>query len=415
MKSLSILGATGSIGVNTLDVINKHPARFKVVALTAHYNIDLLFQQCLQFTPTYAVVSSKNLAENLQQRLRAESLKTEVLFGRDALAFVASLDEVDTVMAAIVGSAGLLPTLAAIKAKKQVLLANKEALIMAGPLFIEEAQRAQTSLIPVDSEHNAIFQCLHGQVTPGNSCNSLSKIILTASGGALRHKPLEQLPTATPAQACLHPTWSMGRKISVDSATLMNKGFEVIEAYFLFGLSLHQIEVILHPQSIVHSLVEYLDGSLLAQLGSPDMRIPISYALAFPQRINNSVSSLDLLKIGRLDFFEIDEKRYPCLGLAYQALRIGGTATTILNAANEIAVQAFLDGKIYFTDIAKLNQDVLEKIHSRPVSNLSVILEDDNLAREIAKEMILKHYSANSKNAAKRINRPLECITKDTV
>ncbi|MEN9450809.1 MAG: 1-deoxy-D-xylulose 5-phosphate reductoisomerase [Pseudomonadota bacterium] len=402
MKSLTILGATGSIGVNTLDVISEHPTLFNVIALTAHYNIDLLFQQCLKFNPTYAVVGSENLSQNLQQRLRAESSKTEVLFGRDALAFVASLDEVETVMAAIVGAAGLLPTLAAIKAKKQVLLANKEALVMAGPLFIEEAQRAQTTLIPVDSEHNAIFQCLHGQVVPGSTCKSLAKIILTASGGALRHKPLEQLPATTPAQACQHPNWRMGRKISVDSATLMNKGFEVIEAYFLFGLTLDQIEVVLHPQSIVHSLVEYLDGSLLAQLGSPDMRIPISHALGFPERINNSAATLDLLKVARLDFLAIDEKRYPCLSLAYQALRIGGTATTILNAANEIAVQAFLDGKIYFTDIAKLNQDVLEKIHSRPVSNLSIILEDDSLAREIAKEMILKHYSASETKIVRR-------------
>lgn len=402
MKSLTILGATGSIGVNTLDVISKYPTRFRVVALTAHYNIDLLFQQCLRFKPAYAVVSSENLSENLQQRLCAESLKTKVLFGKEALAFVASLDEVDTVMAAIVGAAGLLPTLAAVQAKKQVLLANKEALVMAGSLFIAEAQRAQTTLIPVDSEHNAIFQCLHGQIEPGNVCKSLEKIILTASGGALRHKPLEQLPDSTPTQACQHPNWRMGRKVSVDSATLMNKGFEVIEAYFLFGLASEQIEVVLHPQSIVHSLVEYVDGSILAQLGNPDMRIPISYALAFPERIDNSAARLNLLKVARLDFLKIDEKRYPCLNLAYQALRIGGTATTILNAANEIAVQAFLDGKIYFTDIAKLNQAVLEKIHSRPVSNLNIILEDDNLAREIAKEMILKHYSARQTKRMRR-------------
>jgi len=414
MKSLTILGATGSIGINTLDVISDHPTRFKVIALTAHQNIDLLFQQCIKFNPTYVVVSSKNLSENLQRRLRAKSLKTEVLFGKDALAFVASLDEVDTVMAAIVGAAGLLPTLAAIKSKKQVLLANKEALIMAGPLFIEEAQRANITLLPVDSEHNAIFQCLHGQVAPGSHCKSLSKIILTASGGALRYKSLKQLPETTPEEACQHPNWSMGRKISVDSATLMNKGLEVIEAYFLFGLTLDQIEVVLHPQSIVHSLVEYLDGSVLAQLASPDMRIPISYALAFPERINNAVASLDLLKVARLDFLAIDEKRYPCLNLAYQALRIGGTATTILNAANEIAVQAFLDSKISFTDIAKLNQDVLEKIHSRPVSNLSIILEDDNLAREIAKEMILKHYSGfRNKNGAKKMSQPLTCVIRD--
>ncbi len=393
MKYLTILGATGSIGVHTLDVVAAHPERFKVIALTAHHNIDLLFQQCLKFTPTYAVVGCKKLAEQLTQRLRAVSLKTQVLFGTEALVFVASLEKVDTVMAAIVGAAGLLATLSAIKAKKQVLLANKEALIMAGSLLIEEAQRAQVTLLPIDSEHNAIFQCLHGQFKLGQGPKSVAKVILTASGGALRHQPLAQLSAATPEQACAHPNWRMGRKISVDSATLMNKGFEVIEAYFLFGLSLEQIEVVLHPQSIVHSLVEYCDGSILAQLASPDMRIPISYALAFPQRIHNAAVRLDLLKVGRLDFLAIDEERYPCLALAYQALQIGGTATTILNAANEIAVQAFLQGEIYFTDIAKLNQAVLEKIHSRPASNLDIILEDDNLAREIAKEMILKHYS----------------------
>lgn len=396
MKSLTILGATGSIGVQTLDVISEHPKRFKIIALTAYKQIDRLFHQCVKFNPVYAVVSNETLAENLQQRLRAASVKTEVLYGSDALAFVASLDEIDTVMAAIVGAAGLLPTLAAIKAKKQILLANKEALIMAGPLLIEEAQHAQVTLLPVDSEHNAIFQCLcaQDQHELGKVGKNITKVILTASGGALRDKSLEELVVATPAEACEHPTWNMGCKISIDSATLMNKGFEVIEAYYLFGLSLKQIEVVLHPQSIVHSLVEYPDASMLAQMASPDMRIPISYVLAWPQRINNSAKSLDLLKIGRLDFLPIDEERYPCLGLAYKALQIGGTATTILNAANEIAVQAFQEGKIYFTDIAKLNHAVLEKIHSRPASNLNIILEDDNLAREIAKEMILKHYSA---------------------
>ena len=403
MKSLCILGATGSIGTHTLDVISEHPLHFKVVALSAHYNIDLLFQQCLKFTPRYAVVRSQSLAEDLRKRLLAVALKTEVLFGEEALNFIASLDTVDTVVAAIVGAAGLFPTLAAIQSKKQVLLANKEALIMAGPLLIEEALRAKISLIPIDSEHNAIFQCLHGQVTPGNCGNTLKKIILTASGGALRHKPFDQLQRATPAQASQHPNWTMGQKISIDSATLMNKGFEVIEAYFLFGLSPDKIEVVLHPQSIVHSFVEFLDGSLLAQLGHPDMRIPISYALAFPERLSNAAFSLNLLKVGRLDFLPMDENRYPCLGLAYRALQIGGTATTILNAANEIAVQAFLEGKIYFTDIAKLNQEVLEKIHSRPISDLHVILEDDNLAREIAKEIILKHYSLNAKNTVKSV------------
>ena len=252
MKYLTILGATGSIGVHTLDVIAAHPERFKVIALTAHHNIDLLFQQCLKFTPAYAVLGCKKLAEDLTRRLRSASLKTEVLFGTEALVFVASLEKVNTVMAAIVGAAGLLPTLSAIKAKKQVLLANKEALVMAGSLLIEEARRAQVTLLPVDSEHNAIFQCLHGQFELGRASKRLSKIILTASGGALRHKPLAQLQAATPAEACAHPNWSMGRKISIDSATLMNKGFEVIEAYFLFGLSLEQIEVVLHPKSLIH-------------------------------------------------------------------------------------------------------------------------------------------------------------------
>lgn len=387
MKSLTILGATGSIGVHTLDVIGQHPDRFKVIALTAHHNIELLFKQCIQYTPDYAVVSTEALAENLQQRLQERSLKTDVLFGPKALAEVASLTEVDTVMAAIVGAAGLLPTLAAIKAKKQVLLANKEALVMAGPLFIEEAMQSDVTLIPIDSEHNAIFQCLYGRFETGIPPKELSKIVLTASGGALRNKPLAQLQKTTPLEACQHPNWTMGQKITIDSATLMNKGFEVIEAYFLFGLPLAQIEVVLHPQSVVHSLVEYYDGSMLAQLGSPDMRIPISYALAWPERLTNSAPCLDLLQVARLDFKPIDKERYPCLDLAYQALKIGGTATTILNAANEVAVQAFLEGKINFTDIAKLIKQVLEKIHSRSVSSVEVILEDDSLARAVALEM----------------------------
>ncbi|WP_218813499.1 1-deoxy-D-xylulose-5-phosphate reductoisomerase [Rickettsiella endosymbiont of Dermanyssus gallinae] len=388
MKALTILGSTGSIGVNTLDIIGQHPDRFKIIALTAHHNIELLFKQCIQYKPTYVVVSTEKLADNLQQRLRERSLSTEVLFGAKALADVASLSEIDTVMAAIVGAAGLLPTLSAIKAKKQVLLANKEALVMAGPLFIEEAKRSQITLLPIDSEHNAIFQCLYGSFEPGIPPKEVSKIILTASGGALRNKPLAQLKETTPLEACQHPNWVMGRKISIDSATLMNKGFEVIEAHFLFGLSPDQIEVVLHPQSIIHSLVEYLDGSMLAQLGSPDMRIPISYALAWPERLENAAARLDLLKVAQLDFKPIEAARYPCLDLAMQALKIGGTATTILNAANEIMVQAFLEGKIRFTEIASLNQQVLEKIHSRPVVSVEVILEDDSLARAVALEMV---------------------------
>ncbi len=388
MKSLAILGATGSIGVHTLNIIEQHPDRFKVIALTAHHNIELLFKQCIQHTPAYAVVSTEKLAENLQRRLQDQSLKTEVLFGPKALADVASLAEVDIVVAAIVGAVGLLPTLAAIKAKKQVLLANKEALVMAGPLLIEEAKRSQATLLPIDSEHNAIFQCLYGKFELGVAPKEVAKIILTASGGALRDKPLAKLDETTPQEACQHPNWMMGQKISIDSATLMNKGFEVIEAYFLFGLALDQIEVVLHPQSIIHSLVEYRDGSVLAQLGYPDMRIPISYALAWPERLTNAAPSLDLLKLTRLDFHAVDEQRYPCLRLAMQALTLGGTATTILNAANEVAVQAFLERKIKFTEIAHINQQVLEKIHSRPVSSVGMVLEDDSLARAVALELV---------------------------
>jgi 1-deoxy-D-xylulose-5-phosphate reductoisomerase len=394
MKSLSILGATGSIGMHALDVISQHPERFRVLALTAHANIELLFKQCLHHVPTYAVVSTEELADNLQRRLQKQSVKTTVLFGAKALDYVASLAEVDTVIAAIVGAAGLLPILAAIKARKQVLLANKEALVMAGPLFIKEAQCSQAMLLPIDSEHNAIFQCLQGNFAVGIPPTGLSKIILTASGGAVRDKPLSQLKETTPHEACQHPNWRMGQKISVDSATLMNKGFEVMEAHFLFGLALEQIEVVLHPQSIIHSFIEYPDGSLLAQLANPDMRIPISYALAWPERLTNAAPRLDLLQVARFDFKPIDAERYPCLGLAIQALKIGGTATTILNAANEIGVNAFIAGKINFTDIARFNKHVLEKIHARPVTSLEVILEDDSLAREIALEMIQKSYGA---------------------
>ncbi len=388
MKTLAILGATGSIGLQTLNIIAQHPDQFKVIALTAHHNIDLLFKQCIQYTPAYAVVSTEALANDLQKRLRERSLRTEVFFGPEALAVVASLAEVDLVMAAIVGAAGLLPTLAAIKAKKQVLLANKEALVMAGPLLIEEAKRSNVTLVPVDSEHNAIFQCLYGRFEAGISPKEVSKVILTASGGAVRNKPLVQLQKITPFEARQHPNWTMGQKISIDSATLMNKGFEVIEAHFLFGLTCEQIEVVLHPESIIHSLVEYCDGSLLAQLGNPDMRIPISYALAWPERLTNSAPRLDLIKLAQLNFESVDKKRYPCLDLAYRALAIGGTATTILNAANEIAVQAFLAEKIKFTDIAQLNKQVLEKIHSRPVTCVEMILEDDGLARAVALELI---------------------------
>lgn len=400
MKHLTILGATGSIGTQTLEVIRQHPSRFKVVALTAHQNLKRLQEQCLEFQPFYAVVDTKEQAALLQLQLQANAITTQVLFGCKGLEYVASLPEVDTVMAAIVGAAGLLPLFAAILAKKQILLANKEALIMAGSLVIKEARNANIEIIPVDSEHNAIFQCLHhDKPILGQKPQDLSKVILTASGGAFRDRPQAQLEYVTPDEACRHPNWSMGKKISVDSATLMNKGFEVIEAAILFGLNAEQIEVVLHPQSLVHSFVEYVDGSVLAQLAPPDMRIPISYALAWPRRLSNPAKMLNIHQMTKLEFFPVNFNRYPCLNLAYHALRQGGTATTILNAANEVAVAAFLAGKIKFTDIAYFNQQTIQTMRSRPAESIKIILDDDRLAREMTQALILKSYGLVSDTA----------------
>jgi 1-deoxy-D-xylulose-5-phosphate reductoisomerase len=390
MIGLTILGSTGSIGINTLKVVESYPERFRIIALTAHHNAEVLYAQCLRYQPRYAVLANMDAAQKLQQRLRAAHSPTEVLAGADDLARVAGLDEADYVMAAIVGAAGLLPTLAAVRAGKRVLLANKEALVVMGALFIEEVRSQQAVLLPVDSEHNAIFQCLPTDFKPGIDVAAVEKILLTASGGPFRQTPLAQLAQVTPEQAYTHPIWNMGRKISVDSATLMNKGLEVIEAHWLFGLPLSKIEVLLHPQSIVHSLVEYRDGSLLAQLGQPDMRTPIAHALAWPERIQSGVARLDLTQTGRLDFAAIDLERYPCLGLAYQALTAGGTATAILNAANEVAVQAFLDKQVAFTDIFAIIADVLQRVASHPADNLEVILADDRQAREIAQGLVAK-------------------------
>ena len=337
-QRITVLGATGSIGVNALDVIARHPDRYEVFALTGNRREDVLFDQCRLFHPQFAVTNSAESAQQLQARLVKHGISTEVLSGVNGLTAVSAMPEVDTVLAAIVGAAGMLPTLAAVNAGKRVLLANKEALVMAGQVFMTAVASARTTLLPIDSEHNAIFQCLDNPRSEGLLSTGVRRIILTASGGPFRTTPMDVLKTVTPDQACAHPNWVMGRKISVDSATLMNKGLEVIEARWLFGMPPDRIDVVVHPQSVIHSLVEYVDGSTLAQLGNPDMRTPIAYALAYPERVDAGVNALDMLKISQLTFESPDLERFPCLSLAYQALRSGGDACALLNAANEVAV-----------------------------------------------------------------------------
>lgn len=383
---LTVLGSTGSIGKNTLDVVALHPDRYQVVALTAHSNWELLLEQCQRFKPQYAVVLREQAAEQLTNAIHESGLATEVLYGPKALEQVATLETVDTVMAAIVGAAGLLPTFAAVQSGKRILLANKEALVMAGELFMREAKKRHAEIIPVDSEHNAIFQCMPSGFMPGMLPLGVQSITLTASGGPFLTTPLDQLPSITPEQACAHPKWVMGKKISVDSATMMNKGLEVIEAHWLFGMPPEKIKVVIHPQSIVHSMVSFKDGSSLAQLGPPDMRVPIATALAWPERIASNVQSLDLTKVSKLEFLPLDLNRFPALSLAYQALKAGGTASTYLNAANEIAVEAFLAGKIAYLDIAKTVETVMNKLVASSASTLEEILAADQLAREMAKE-----------------------------
>lgn len=388
MKNITVLGATGSIGLSTLDIIARHPEEFRVTALTAHKNIDALFELCKKHQPEYAVVTDENNTKVLRDKLKDQSLKIEVLTGNAGLEQVASLSQVDTVMGAIVGAAGLLPTLAAVKSGKCVLLANKEALVMAGSLFMQEVRKHHATLLPIDSEHNAVFQCLPPDFKMGECNSKINQIILTASGGAFRDLPLTELSKVTPAQAIQHPNWKMGPKITVDSATMMNKGLEVIEAHWLFGVPADQIKVVLHPQSVMHALVEYTDGSTLAHLGCPDMRVPIAHALAWPKRIHSGVNNLDLLTLGKLNFTAVDHERYPCFNLAYQALHAGGTAPAILNAANEIAVQAFLEGKIKFTDIAIIVDKILHKISPRPANSLEIVLQDNAAARECAEALV---------------------------
>lgn len=381
LQLVTVLGSTGSIGKSTLDVVARHPERYGIFALTASQQDGLLFEQCQRFNPRYAVLLDEAAATRLAGRLAEVKSSTEVLRGVAALEQVASAPEVHAVMAAIVGAAGLRPTLAAAQAGKKILLANKETLVMAGRLFMEAVHRSGSPLLPIDSEHNAIFQALPPGYAGNMASCGVSRILLTASGGPFRNTPLEQLRNVTPEQACAHPNWSMGKKISVDSATMMNKGLEVIEAHWLFNAGADDIQVVVHPQSVIHSMVQYVDGSVLAQLGNPDMRTPIAYGMAYPERIDAGVAPLDLFKIAKLDFVAPDFQRFPCLALAYQALRTGGTAPALMNAANEVAVEAFLNRRIAFLDIPRLIGEVLEEIPAVEVNALEDVLNADDEAR----------------------------------
>jgi 1-deoxy-D-xylulose-5-phosphate reductoisomerase len=391
MMKLAILGATGSIGVSTLDVVARHPERFQVVALSGHTRVELLAAQCQQFQPTYAVTGNAADAQRLAAMLSSLSVKTEVLHGPQALAQIASLPEVDAVMAAIVGAAGLVPTLAAVSAGKRVLLANKEALVMAGAIFMAEVKRAGACLLPIDSEHNAVFQSMPTGYMGDFTHAGVRRILLTASGGPFRTTPVEALSAITPAQAVAHPKWTMGKKISVDSATLMNKGLEVIEAHWLFNAPADKIEVVIHPQSVIHSLVEYADGSVLAQLGNPDMRTPIAHALAWPQRMDSGAAMLDLFAVAQLDFERPDRLRFPCLDLAYQALCAGGNAAAVLNAANEVAVAAFLDRRLPFLKIAEVIAAVLDAVPQDTMLDMAAVLEADRQGRAAANNQLAKY------------------------
>ena len=384
MNRITLLGATGSIGDSTLDVIARHPDRFEVVALAANSNAAKLRELCHRFRPRYAALCDERAADELRKALRADAIATEVLGGVDALVMVASLPEADTVLAAIVGAAGLAPTLAAARAGKRILLANKEALVMGGPLFMDAVAQGGATLLPIDSEHNAIFQCLPAHYARAPRAAGVRRIVLTASGGPFRARPLAELDAVTPDEACAHPNWSMGRKISVDCATMMNKGLEVIEAHWLFGAPREAIDVVIHPQSVIHSLVEYVDGSMLAQLGHPDMRTPIAQALAYPERVDAGVERLDFARLAALTFEAPDRARFPCLQLAFEALDAGGTAPATLNAANEVAVAAFLAGRLRFTDIAAVCADTLARVSARSLTTLGDALAADDEARRLA-------------------------------
>lgn len=398
-QRITILGSTGSIGVNTLDVIARHPQRYEVFALTANTRIDLLIPQLQQHSPRYAVLRDEQAAEQLRSTLKTHDLEhIEVLAGEPGLKQVAADSRVDTVMAAIVGAAGLVSTMAAVEAGKKILLANKESLVMAGHLFMAAVERSGAVLLPIDSEHNAIFQCMpYGFQRSGENIQQagslaaagVSKILLTGSGGPFRQLPLEQLGQVTPGQACAHPNWVMGRKISVDSATMMNKGLELIEACWLFATTPQQIDIVVHPQSVIHSMVQYIDGSVLAQLGNPDMRTPIAHALAFPERIDSGVEALDMIAIAQLSFEQPDLQRFPCLRLAMEAVALGGSAMTVLNAANEVAVAAFLAGSIRFTDIPVIIERVLGNHKNLEPDSISMVEAFDSQARDSAVQVMM--------------------------
>ncbi|MBE9568703.1 MAG: 1-deoxy-D-xylulose-5-phosphate reductoisomerase [Proteobacteria bacterium] len=397
-SQITLLGATGSIGSSTLDVVARHPGSYQIYALTANTSVDAMAGLCLKWQPKFAVMFETDAAETLEKRLQADGSNTRVLSGEAGLLQVVEDQNVDCVVAAIVGAAGLVPSLAAAKAGKRVLLANKEALVMSGKLFMDTARDNDAILMPVDSEHNAIFQCMPDCLTQHHSSVKMTnqqvnagieKILLTASGGPFRSFTADQLEHVTPEQAVNHPNWDMGKKISVDSATLMNKGLELIEAYWLFDMDIANIEVVIHPQSVIHSMVSYSDGSVLAQMGNPDMRTPIAHALAWPERIVSGVEPLDIFEVAKLDFEKPDLERFPCLGLCYRAIGMGGTATIVLNAANEIAVEAFLNEQIGFTDIARLIEQTLDKADiSDKVDSLAAIQAADVMARQICNDCI---------------------------
>ncbi|EGV18735.1 1-deoxy-D-xylulose-5-phosphate reductoisomerase [Thiocapsa marina] len=390
MIGLTVLGSTGSVGVSTLDVVARHSDRFRAVALTANRDSARMAEQCRRHRPQIAVMVDEEAARRLRELLSDMPDRPEILAGADGLEQVATMPETDYVMAAIVGAAGLPPTLAAARAGKRLLLANKESLVVAGALLMRAVEESGAQLLPIDSEHNAIFQCLPPNFCEGLPSVGVERILLTASGGPLRDWPIDRLASVTPEQACAHPTWAMGRKISVDSATMMNKGLEVIEACWLFGTDTDRIQVVVHPQSVIHSLVQYQDGSVLAQLGNPDMRTPIAHALGWPARLDAGVSPLDLFKVGHLDFEEPDLARFPCLGLAFRAASTGGTAPAILNAANEIAVAAFLDRRLDLPGIAAVVEGTLESLPNEDVDgqDLAFLLDVDRRAREHAEHLV---------------------------
>lgn len=389
IKGICILGATGSIGVSTLDVISRHPEKYNVVALTANTNVEDLFQQCLVHHPEYAVLVDESRAQHFEQKISSSKVSDiKVLSGVSALEQVATLDHVDSVMAAIVGAAGLLPSLAAAKSGKTVLLANKEALVMSGNIFMQAVAGSGAQLLPIDSEHNAIFQCMPAEYTTGSQAKEARRILLTASGGPFRQMPVEQLVDVTPEQAVAHPNWDMGKKISVDSATMMNKGLELIEACLLFDVPSSKIQVVIHPQSVIHSMVDYVDGTVLAQMGNPDMRIPIAHAMAWPERFESGAEPLNIFDVKRLDFEEPDLERFPCLRLAYEAIDAGGIMPTVLNAANEIAVEAFLNEQVRFTDIPVIIERCMTNFTVRAADTLEAVLDVDQQARDCSRQII---------------------------